>query len=419
MAKVQSLRSDGAWLAGLQGLAALGQLAGVRLLTEVLSPSIFGEFSLWLGVAMLLAVGVANPTMQALLRYYPEYLIKERGDLARAVARQQLVKLMYRMLPLYFVIAITAIYYGTFDLTIIILLLLFVVLEVVRTENTTFLNAIRAQRLAGIWAVAESWGRPLLAASLIYLVGSSVPVVLAGYVLASLIIWFVMRTYVPPIKQVSSSADERKRINERYWCYTIPLLPLGLIGWIAGMADRYMIGALLSTAEVGLYVAIYGLASRPMLTFGMVVESVIRPAYLSALVSGERRLANRYLYKWTMLISVGSILAIVISFTLHSFLAQLLLGNQYHKVSYLLPWIVIGYSLLILSYIANRVCYANESTRSILFIESIGAVLAMVVGYIFIVLYGLQGAAAATIVYFGVQNIVALLLARRCSAKKS
>ena len=89
----RSLLSEGAWLTGLQGLAVLGQLTGVRLLTEILPPAVFGEFSLWLGIVALAAAGLVNPTMQAMLRYYPEYALQGNGGLVKTVAREQLAKI--------------------------------------------------------------------------------------------------------------------------------------------------------------------------------------------------------------------------------------------------------------------------------------------------------------------------------------
>ncbi len=407
----RSLLSDGAWLTGLQGLAVLGQLAGIRLLTEIVPPAVFGEFSLWLGIVALAAAGLANPTMQAMLRYYPEYALQGNGGLVKTVAREQLTKLITWTLPAFLAGAIAALMFGWANMTVLGLLIALVAVEIARMQNTALLNAARAHRAYGIWVVAEAWGRPFLAWTLVKLMGVSLTLVLAGFLLASLCVWAAMRRFVPHDRTVHIAITEQSALVDRFWKYSLPLLPLGLLGWVSGMADRYMIGALLSPADVGLYVAIYGLASRPMLMFGGIVETTIRPAYQSALVEGDNRRAHNYLRKWMLLIVLGSIMAIAFTWAGHPWLAHILLGERYRSVSYLLPWIVGGYALLILSHVANRVCYANEATRSILLIESTGALLAIVFGFICIEWAGLKGAAVAISLYYGVQLIMSFRLA--------
>lgn len=413
MTRARSLVSDGVWLAALQGFASLGQLAGVRLLTEILPPTVFGEFSLLLGIVLLAATGLVNPTMQAVLRYYPEYVARGDGGIVLSVARQQLTKLVVWTIPAFSMAAVAAIVSGWIDWTILVLLVALVALEIVRTQYTTILNATRSHRLSGWWLVVETWGRPMLAWLVITFLGVSISSVLTGFVLASLVVWAVMRKFVRSEKTIISDPSERTALASRFWKYTLPLLPLGLIGWVSGMADRYMIGMLLTPADVGLYVAIYGLASRPMLIFGYIVESTIRPVYLSAVAEGDQQRARHYLKVWAVVIFIGSLLAIVLSILIHPWLARILLGVQYRSVSYLLPWIVGGYSLLILSYIANRVCYAHEATRSIFFVEAIGAIAAVILGFFCIKWAGLMGAAVAVAFYFGVQLFVAIIFAKK------
>ena len=409
----RSLLSDGVWLTGLQGLAVLGQLAGIRLLTEILPPAVFGEFSLWLGIVALAAAGLANPTMQAMLRYYPEYVLQGNGGLVKTVARKQLVKLITWTLPAFLASAIAALMFGWANMTVLGLLIALVAVEIARMKNAALLNAASAHRTYGIWAVAEAWGRPFLAWTLVKLMGVSLTLVLAGFLVASLCVWAAMRRFVPHDRTVHIAITEQSALADRFWKYSLPLLPLGLLGWVSGMADRYMIGALLSPADVGLYVAIYGLASRPMLMFGGIVETTIRPAYQSALVEGDNRRARNYLRKWVLLIVLGSVMAIALAWAGHPWLAHILLGEHYRSVSYFLPWIVGGYALLALSDISTRVCYAHGATDRVLLIVLVGSISALIIGYTSIRAFGLHGAAMAVPLYFGAQLVISFSVSRR------
>jgi len=409
MTRKRSLLSDGAIIGGLQGLSALGQLAGIRLLTEILPPVVFGEISLWMGTVALVSAGIASPTMQALLRYYPEYALLGQGATVKTVARQQLFKLILWIFPILMIGVIAALKVGWINISTLAILLAIVTVEIIRMQSCAYLNAIRSRLAFSIWAVVESWSRPLLAYWLVVHVGVDIQPVLMGYFLASLLTWMIMRLFVP--REPITLASDQKILHKRFWQYTLPLLPLGILGWISGMADRYMIGALLSPADVGLYVAIYGLASRPMLILGNIIETTIRPAYQHALIAEDYRRAQNYLKNWILLIVLVSFLAIFTTYIGHPWLALIMLGEHYRSVSYLLPWIVGGYALLTLSHIANRVCYANEATQRILLVETTGALCAVVIGFICIKLAGLWGAALAVSLYYGVQLILSFTLA--------
>ena len=406
----RSLIKDGVWVASTQVLSALGQLFGIRILTEILPPSVFGELGLWLGAIALIALGLANPTIQALLRFYPEYLKGNQGGVIRRAATRQLLTIILWISPILIALMLIALAYEWVDSMVLFLLIGLILVDIARMQYMALLNAVRAQRAYGVWAVAESWVRPLVAWVAVVKFGVSTDTVLAAFLLATITTLLVMRRYVP--RSVSTVITPSPELTNRIWQYTLPLLPLGLLGWVSGMADRYIIGALLTSDDVGLYVAVYGLASRPMLILGSIVETTVRPAYQSSVVQGDYGGANQYLRKWLLLVLLISCIALIVASVGHVWLAQLLLGEPYRGASYLFPWIVGGYALLIISHIPTRICYANGATKRVLAIEASSAVLAVILGYVFINSAGLIGAAIAIPIYFGIQLIISLFLAR-------
>jgi O-antigen/teichoic acid export membrane protein len=189
-------------------------------------------------------------------------------------------------------------------------------------------------------------------------------------------------------------------------------LPLGLLGWISGMSDRYMIGALLSTSDVGLYAAAYSLASRPMLMLGSIIETTLRPLYQIVLIKGDVQQAGRYLRIWLRLVLLGCTAAMLVTWVGHELIAEWLLDEKYRDVSSMMPWIVGGYSLLLISNVAIRICYANEDTRNIFVIETISTLLAMVISYVFILEVGIWGAAMALPLNYGAKMMLSFWYAR-------
>ncbi len=406
MPRSNSLLSDGIWISVTRGIGAAGRLFGLRLLTEVLPPETYGIANLFIGVTALLATGIVNPTMQAVLRYYPEFHRQGEGYLLRAAAWRQISRILIWAAPLIAAAGAAAVWFGWATAIQLLLIALLVVVDMGRTEGFVLLNSVRSHRIYGLWSLLEPWCRPLSAIVLVSYFGVSVEAVLAGFLMASASILFMMRRYLPTDEIVVSDKQNMAELSCRIWQYTLPLLPLGLLGWVSGMGDRYLIATLLTPADVGRYAAVYGLASSPMLMMGSVAELIIRPRYYQALTGKDTGQMIGYLKRWLSLILVGCLIALLITILGHEYIVGLLLGEAYRGVSYLLPTIVAGYSFLVLSQITTRVCYAHGKTDDVLRIEIWGAIAAVAVGFLLILYQGLVGAVNAIPIYFGIQLMV-------------
>ncbi len=347
--------------------------------------------------------------MQALLRFYPEYMEKKQGGRVRKVATQQLLKLALWSSPVSVAILAAVLIYGWADGVLVCLLVLLVIVDVARTQGMALLNAARAQRAFGMWSVAEAWGRPLMAWLAVSVFGVSIHGVMAAFFLLSVITLLVMWRFVP--HEQGEQLPPSPKLKNEFWKYTLPLLPLGVIGWVSGLGDRYIIGALMTPADVGMYAAIYALASRPMLMLGTIVEATIRPAYQQAVIGKDWENARQYLVTWSILIFLFSALALGIAIIGNDWLAKILLGEAYRHVAYLFPWIVTGYAFLIFSNIPRRICLANGRTKRVLVLDVIVAVLSIITGYVLVSWLGLVGAAIAVPIYFSARLVISLWLA--------
>ena len=402
-----ALVKDGAWVAATQILAALGTLAGVRLLTEFLSPAQFGAMSLWLGVVTFVTASLANPTMQALLRYYPEYAEKGQGGDVRLAARLQVEKMLMWSFPLLAILAGLSFWQGWASPLTLFLFVLVLGIDIIRIQHIAVLSAARLQKTYGIWLAAEAWLRPASAVLLMKFFGVSLDSVLAGYFMASLLLFLVLRSSVPSSKTSQPDAADLQVLKSQFWQYTWPLLPLGLVGWLSGVGDRYIIGGVLGIADVGIYAAIYGLASRPVLMLGAIIETTLRPIYQQAAVSEDRELQRSCLKKWLAMLLVCSAFGLALAFTLHDWLAKIFLGPAFRDSSYLIPWLVLAHILLILAQRNGRILYAFSRTADLAKVETIPVMFALLFSWVLASRFGLQGAVMAVIIGFGMQWLMA------------
>jgi O-antigen/teichoic acid export membrane protein len=397
-----------------QVFAALGQIIGVRLLTEALSPGVFGEVTLIVGMSMLATSVLVNPTMQALLRYYPEYAQAGDGSPVERTALRRVMRTSMYVFPLSVPLAILGVVAGWVNVGVLGLLLILTTVDGMRLLRTTVMNATRQHHRYGVWQIGEAWGRPLLAYVATIWWGVHAEVVLGAFIVTSLALYVVMGQ-LPDSRSTASPSHDFKAddLAHKFKTYGWPLIPLGLVGWISGMADRYMIGGMLSAENVGMYAAAYGLASRPLLMLSSIAETSIRPLYYSAIVRNDLPASRKYLITWFTAVFTCGITVCALFALFHEEVAALLLGPQFREASYLMPWIAAGYGLLTLTHMATRICYAYDATRSVLMSEAVGALLAVMIGFPFIVVFGLKGAAMAVPLYFGIQLLLSAYLARR------
>src|SRR5438045_2757949 len=61
---------EGIWVAVGQGIAAIGMVAGMRLLTEAVPPTVFGAVTLLLAIAPLAYNFLCSPLLLAGTRFY-------------------------------------------------------------------------------------------------------------------------------------------------------------------------------------------------------------------------------------------------------------------------------------------------------------------------------------------------------------
>src|SRR5262245_49381045 len=131
------VRSDLLPVGVAQLIAGLGQIIGVRLLTETLTPAVFGEVALILGVSTLATSILVHPTMQALLRYHAEYAHLGSSSPVQRTALQAIRKKVWFALPISIPLVILAVVAGWLSIPVALLLLILVGADGMQMFRTT------------------------------------------------------------------------------------------------------------------------------------------------------------------------------------------------------------------------------------------------------------------------------------------
>jgi O-antigen/teichoic acid export membrane protein len=408
--------TEAAWVIGGQAMAAAGTLAGVRLLTQLLPPAVYGAVTLALGISALVMGTAATPLSQAALHFYPGFAARGALRELRGSLRRCLTTVVLKGSLLVFIAAAMFVALGKGSPLFAALLIALIVVDSWRAVHLSILNAGRRQGRFALWSALDAWARPSLACAAVMIFSASAEWVLAAQAMAglALLILFGSGTWGGMMERSTTSPAD---FEQRLWAYALPLAPLGLIAWASNLGDRYLIGGTLGLGQAGIYAAVYGLSSMPFMAVGGTIEQAARPVYQALVTGGHRARAREVLGMWFIAIAAICGAGLLMAVFWNQQLANLILGPAYRNAAALIPWIAAGYTLRCLSYVFERVCYANGDTRQVLVIQSCGAFATLIATPVGALNWGLQGAAVAVPICFGAQLAAAAILARKSLAQ--
>lgn len=408
--------NDLTWIVSGAALSAVGTLVGIRVLTQFLTPGDFGAVSLALGLSTLTISLVATPLTQAAIHFYPSL---DRGD-PTAQLLASLRRCFASAAPWIAggaLLGATAyIYWGHGAPLLALMLILLLASDCWRAANVSLLNAARRNRTYALWVAGDAALRPLGASLAVALFGSSPAIVLGAYLVVSagLVVVFTRGSWRhKPDSEPHQSPAESVAFDRKMWAYALPLIPLGVIGWLSNLGDRYVIGGVMSLADAGVYAALYGISSSPFMMVGGTVELALRPIHQAAVARRDQQQSQRMYRIWLAAVVTVCGIGVLALTVAHPWVAGLLVGKAYRPFSYLMPWIGLGYSIRSASYVFERMCYAYGKTQRVLVIQCCAAVATVVATPLGVVYFGLEGAAIAVPLYFSVQLAVAIFLSRR------
>lgn len=411
--KQKRLLNDAFWALSGQLLSALALLIGTRVLTEWVTPDVFGQVALLNGFVALGVAVFSYPFICAGMRLLPEC----RNQSERAALHKAVLGLTTRFtaLAVLLLVAGGAVYdlvmqQGSIGLFMLTALLLAVTVR--RELGIQLLIGERKQRGASLWQTTDSVLRPLLAIALVLWLGTDAGAVLLGYIIASVLsntMWAIVHADETPAQKCPIIAPAFKR---QVWRYALPLLPMELIFWLNGVGDRYVIGFMLSAADVGLYAAAYLLINEAFNRSAMVLLRIFQPTYFQAFAEGDANQAFSVLKLWlSSVLVLGSVGGALVFFG-KFWVAEGLLAKAYADAAVLMPAIAMGSALNALGTVLAQPLLAKKRPQMILKGRLCGALALIISLPLMLHEYGLPGAAWANSLYFGIEALLLALLAK-------
>jgi O-antigen/teichoic acid export membrane protein len=415
MERAPRIVREGFWVGSSQVAAVTAGLVGVRLLTTILPPGVYGQVVLLMGLGTLGTGLFCSPFLQAALRYYPDARRTGGiGALRGLTAHWLRLGLVATFLCLAFASSWRSVVgAGAVPAVAFAAVAAFVASDAWRSYESGFLNGDRRQADFALRTTLDAWARPLAAVGLAWSLGASALHVVTGFAVGSALVGLALfRRVVPGEKGSGSWEDHPWTAAHRrgFVRYALPLVPLAALNWLMSVGDRYVLAGTWGTLATGLYAAAYGLGSQPFIATTALIHTTLRPVLYDAVARGDASKERRTLRTWLAIVAVTSLGGWAAMTVLARPICALLLGPAYGGAATILPWIAGAYALQSVQQTFEVILYAHRGTRRLVALQGIAAATAIVFYLILVPPYGAFGAALGTLLAFLVTTATAFFL---------
>lgn len=394
---VRRIFGDFLWLGVSQVGVLVARLIGVRLLTELLPASTYGEMGLALAAAALGVNVLALPIIQAAMRQLSDAAAENGIPALRRAANRLLICawLGFSILAVasWVLLGTNA---GVHPLTISAVLTLGA-LDMFKAFEVGLLNAAHRQPRFALWNALDAWARPLLACAFILYSGASVMSAVSGTIVGALLViglfWNRRERGARPVAAPDASRTYTLMLLNVGW----PLVPFAFCALFIGIADRFAIGALAGTAAVGIYIAAYGLASAPFLALSTVLVNVFRPRLYSAHSRGDQAHAWKVVRAWLAAVGAAGTIGWVLLWAYRAPLVSLLLAREFSAAAEIVPIVALAYLLQAIEVVFDTFLLSQKRTARLLVAQAAGAIVAAAAYVCLIPDLGYFGAAWGTV----------------------
>ncbi len=406
--RLRRLGFESIWIVIGQALAALGGIIGVRLLTGVLNPVIYGQLALAMTIITLIQYTLLSPLGATFTRFFaPSREMLQLPGFLRG-AQRMLGEVTSVILGAAVITGLVMLIRGQIDwLGLLIAGTAFSLFSGYSIAMDGMQNAAR-QRIVVAWHKGlRVWLQFLLAVLMVNQLGATGTATMIGYALSAFVVflsqYFFFKSKILAIshKQPAVPNEIFVKIIRQMRTYVWPLMTWGVFIWLRTAADRWALQAFGTTYEVGLFEVLFQLGFYPISLGLELVLQLMTPILFE--IAGDATDLNR-LIQARQLNQAVFILALVLTgigmflgFLFHDFVFAVFAAPEYGQVSTYLPWMILSAGIFISTRIAGQLVAICLQTKRLLAPQIITGIIGVIASFLAAYLWGLQGIIATGI----------------------
>lgn len=178
--------------------------------------------------------------------------------------------------------------------------------------------------------------------------------------------------------------------------FGIPLIPHTISGTIIAMSDRYFISYYMGNEEVGVYTVAYQISAL-MLLVSMSVNQAWSPILFKLLK--DKNITQ--VYRFTFYLFILFILVAILIYFFKDILFFLFVDKKFYMAKEYFSWLLIGFLFQSFYFLVTNLLFFEKRTKLLAIMTFLGAILNLLLNYVFIHKFGTIGVAYATAITWG------------------
>lgn len=411
--RAKRLGKEFTWITIGQAATVLGALVGIRLLTELLSPSEYGQLALGMTVATLVQTVVLGPLSNGVMRFYAP--AREAGSVSGylgAVTRMTIGSTGGILLIALIVGLGVAVFGSTQWLGFGIAALIFALLSGYNGILNGIQNAARQRAIVAMHQGIATWGRFLIAAGLMFWLGASSTLAMCGYAIAMVFVlvsqYLFFRRVIYSRASNNNESKPASHWQSHIFKHSWPFATWGLLSWGRSVADRWGLEVFTTTDEVGLYAVLYQLGYYPIAMLVRMVTTLLAPIYFERVgdATSKERLDKIFRLGWKVawMSTILLMAAVGITYYYHDLIFSLFVAKEYSHISYLLAPMMLSAVIYEATRFLTIVLHAQNATRILIIPTNVSHLLSFILILLGAYWAGLNGVVLAYIA----QSLIAI-----------
>jgi O-antigen/teichoic acid export membrane protein len=374
------------WTMAFQATTLLGALLLIKLLAVSLTKEDFGYYSLIMSISAFILMLPFTALLQGVIRYIPIY--RENNNFLTSI---------------FVLFLIIIIFYAAVSLTINSLylfdhiwedkyfsILALVISEIIKTILKTISNSKRERKNIAIATFIEFF----IKLTIIYIGFTRNDIDLNHVIVALFISNIVSIVYMLKNHHIDIANIKIKYFkiyNKRIWLFSYPLVIWGIFGWFRDMSNRWYIDYFLDKEQVALFTMMSSMA----IIVPMALQGIISSFFIPILYQkegNEKGYTKNFLRLSLPIVSFIFIFIFIFIFFYKNEVILLLADEKYLSVSWMMPWMLLSYSLTVVAAISTFEIFAKMQTKHLVWSSILPGIFSVIGGYFFIKNYGIEGA---------------------------
>ncbi len=398
-----------------QGIAFIGALILVRVLTENLPPEEYGYLALSLTLVGLVNQSIMGGITVGIGRFYT---VAEQEKAIKGFLREATRVVCYggTVVVVLGINVLLVLYLNTDTrwMPLTLVAIIFSMLSAVNGVLNSIQNSARQRLPVALHGALDALLKIVFLILFIKAFGPNGTVIISAYCLSLFVV--IVSQFITLSKTCGKQLNSQHESGEwakKIWAFSWPFSIFGIFTWAQQSSDRWALEYFVTSGDVGQYAVLFQIGYTPTVFAVGIITSYLGPIIYQKSGTHKNQWQDIGVHNLTLKVVFITLLLTAVAFVttviMHDWIFELLVSYEYRAKSHLLPWMVLSGGIFAASQVLAMKFISEMKSRDLMTVKIVTAIFGMVLNVISVIIAGLDGAVFGLLV-FSLSNLLYMLL---------